>query len=81
MLGTMLLNDYTGAITDGIAQQCMRSAYQINTQMLMRWVQGQGRLPVTWGTLVNVLKSLQLNVLARDIEFSLQTAQQVSGYY
>ena len=75
--GVKLLNDETGAITDAIAQQCWMNAYKITIDVLARWLRGQGRHPVTWVTLVEVMKTIGFN--ARYIEYSLQTAQQVSG--
>ena len=71
MLGTMLLNDDTGAITEAIKQQFNQNAIDINYEILRRWLQGRGKSPVTWMTLVRVLKQIQLKELARKIENSL----------
>lgn len=72
-----LLNDGTGAITAAITKQCLAEAYEINHEVFKRWLQGQGKHPVTWKTLVDVLYSLSLFKLVRDIGSSLQTTQQV----
>ena len=71
MLGTMLLNDDTGAITDAIEQRFNQKAPDINYEILRRWLQGGGKSPVTWMTLVKVLRQIQLKELARKIENSL----------
>lgn len=68
MLGPLLLDDDTGAITDTIAEQCHMNAFRINFEVLKRWLRGNGKTPVTWGTLVEKLKSAKLNELARKIE-------------
>ena len=73
--GIFLLNDKNGVITAAIAQECMGNAYQINQEVLMKWLQGKGRHPVSWKTLVDVLKSIELNVLATDIGDSLQVSR------
>ena len=71
MLGTMLLKDDTGAATEAIEQEFSKKAFDINFQILKRWLQGGGKSPVTWMTLVRVLKQAQLKELARKIENSL----------
>ena len=71
MLGTMLLNDDTGAITEAIKQQCNQKASDINYEILRHWLQGGGKSPVTWMTLIEVLKQVQLKELAGRIENSL----------
>ena len=75
VFGIFLLNDKNGVIIAAIAQQRMGNAYQINQEVLMKWLQGQGRHPVSWKTLVDVLKSINLNVLAADIGDSLQVSR------
>ena len=71
MLGTMLLNDDTGATTDAIEQRFNQKASDINYEILRRWLQGGGKSPVTWMTLLKVLKQIKLKELARKIENSL----------
>ena len=68
ILGTLLLNDNTGAITAAIVDECRRNAFRINYQILQQWIQGRGRQPVTWDTLVGVLRSIKLSELASTIE-------------
>ena len=41
---------------------------QINTEILQEWLTGRGRQPVTWTTLVEVLRDIELSILAGDIE-------------
>ena len=71
MLGTLLLNDDTGAKTAAIVEEYQRNAFKINYKVLQQWIQGQGRLPVTWDTLVGVLRSINLSELASTIESAL----------
>ena len=67
MLGTLLLNDDTGDITDAIIDECRENASRINRKLLQRWIQGRGRQPVTWDTLVGVLRSINLFELANTV--------------
>ena len=39
----------------------------INLHILQEWLEGKGRKPVTWGTLVETLQCIGLRELARDI--------------
>ena len=68
MLGIMLLNDETGEIIATITNDCQKKALDINHEVLKRWIQGQGRQPVSWDTLVGVLNSIELSELACTIQ-------------
>lgn len=69
--GIMLLNDGTGAVTSAIATEHHYNAAAINREILTRWLQGAGRQPVTWSTLITVLRDVELRVLAQSIERNL----------
>ena len=40
-------------------------------EMMRQWLQGSGRQPVTWATLIEVLREADFNVLAHDLEMVL----------
>ena len=63
-LGILLLNDETGAITAAIMNDCQMKALNINREVLKRLIRGQGKQPVAWDTLVEVLNSTDLHELA-----------------
>ena len=67
-LGVLLLNDDTGAVTQAIIDQYREDATKINREILQRWIQGRGKLPVEWATLIKVLKDIGLTELAGEIE-------------
>ena len=69
--GTLLLNDKDGSIVDSIERQFREEPNTINREILKRWLQGRGREPVTYATLVKVLKQIELGVLAQTIETAL----------
>ena len=66
-LGTFLLND-DGLRVRIMAHKHLNDAEQINIEVLQKWMTGRGRQPVTWTTLVEVLRDIELSVLAGDIE-------------
>ena len=43
------------------------------TDMMKEWLEGRGRRPVNWATLVRVLKDGEFSVLAEDVEQLLVT--------
>ena len=43
-------------------------AEEINTEILHEWLTGRGKQPVTWTTLVEVLRDTELSTLAGEIE-------------
>jgi len=55
-----------GAITT----QYRGDAEQINLEILRQWMEGKGK-PLSWDTLINVLKTISLNTLASDIQDGL----------
>ena len=69
--GILLLEDHTSAITTAIATQHQNNAVAINLDILTRWIQGQGKKPVTWSTLIGVLKDIGLRVLAQTFQEGL----------
>ena len=71
MFGVLLLNDKSGAIISALEQQHHSRATAVNFEILQQWIQGSGIQPVTWETLVKVLRKSKLNTLADKIESSL----------
>ena len=72
--GILLLEDTNGAKVRNIEHKHQKDAEQINTEILQEWVSGRGRLPVSWATLTEVLRDVELCELASDIEaVKLQT--------
>jgi len=69
--GILLLNDKSGAEVKAIVTQKWEDAEQINVEILRLWIGGKGK-PLSWNTLIDVLKAIGLNTLASDIQDSLQ---------
>ena len=69
--GTLLLEDKKGNKVDSIAKSKHYIPVDITVEILKQWLQGKGRKPVTWQTLVKCLRDTNLNALADDIESSL----------
>lgn len=66
--GVLLLEDSDGMVVDSIEQQLNSNPERINNRIFQQWLQGKGREPVTWTTLVAVLREIGLRTLAKDIE-------------
>ena len=71
-LGYNLLNDHSGAVTRQIIERCLLDGPRIINEIFYQWRQGQGREPVTWRTLIEVLRKIGLSDLAIDIESCLR---------
>ena len=72
IIGILLLEDETGAVVDGIVKENRGYPMEITLVILKKWLQDQGQQPVTWGTLVDVLRDANMSVLANDIETQLK---------
>ena len=72
-LGYDLLKDDDGAITKQISDEYHSNGPRIVGEIFHRWLKGEGRHPVRWRTLIEVLRNIELSVLAKDIESCLCT--------
>ena len=66
--GILLLDDLNGARVDAIEKKYHEVAKDINLEILSKWVNGSGKKPVTWKTLIDVLLEIGLTTLADDIK-------------
>ena len=67
----VLLIDPTGAVVDELENDYPHNTRSINSKMFRRWLQGSGKTPVSWQTLVDTLRVVHLDQLACSIEGSL----------
>jgi len=70
LFGTQLLKDSDGSKVR-IIEMKHQDPVDITVEILERWLQGRGRMPITWQTFVQCLRDTELNVLADNIESSL----------
>ena len=68
IFGAQLLQDPTSAKVTNMEYKHRGDPVRIYTEILQRWLRGQGRTPVSWRTLIEVLRDIELGRLARDIE-------------
>ena len=64
--GTILLNEENTRVKI-MAFELSNNAEQTNKEILKKWLTGRGKQPVTWATLVNVLRYIELSSLADNI--------------
>ena len=50
----------------------MNKAEEINKEILEQWITGRGKHPVTWKTLAEVLRDIELSTLAEEIELAVE---------
>ena len=63
-----LLNDPNGMRVRNIEHKHNRDAERINTEILQEWTIGKGKKPVSWETLIEMLRDIELGALASEIE-------------
>ena len=66
--GKKILEDTTGEEMESIRSKYSDAPEQINRMVLELWLMGKGKQPATWGTLIEVLKVIDLTDLAKEIE-------------
>ena len=60
--------DPTGHTIDLIDERRRSDPEACCTDMMKEWLGGRGRQPTTWATLVEILRNVEFNVLADDVE-------------
>lgn len=68
--GFLLLEDKISAIESEERGKVLN----INRRIFQAWLQGKGKVPVSWATLIAVLQDTELKTLARDIETALKSS-------
>ena len=63
--GILLLEDPNGMRIRNMEKKHMKNPEQINLEVLQEWVQGGGKQPVTWDTLIDVLRDTESTDLTR----------------
>ena len=66
--GIHLLKDDNGVRVRSMEHELNRAAEDINHRILQEWLEGRGINPVSWTTLIDVLRTIELNELATLIE-------------
>ena len=56
--GTLLLEDANGTRVSNMEHQYQRDPERINTEIFREWLNGKGKQPVTWATLIEVLHDI-----------------------
>ena len=70
------MDDDSGSLINDLERQFQRDSSSINREILRLWLNGKGRKPVTWATLVEVLREIEMNDLACKIESYLGSVEQ-----
>ena len=71
-LAMHLLDDVNLVITASLEMQFHHNPEIIAKEVYKKWISGTGRKPISWQTLVCVLRDIQLNSLAEEIEAALK---------
>ena len=66
--GILLLEDADGSRVSALELTWLRDSNQISREVLKAWLQGAGKQPVTYATLVGCLRDAGLDTLATDID-------------
>ena len=66
--GLLLLDDPNGTRVRNMELKYREDAERINKEILQEWATGKGKKPVTWETLTEVLRDIELCTLASEIE-------------
>ena len=56
-----------------IERDCHYMTMHACRSVLMEWLEGKGRTPTTWDTLIKALREAELSLVARDLEVVLDT--------
>lgn len=66
--GTLLLEDSTGSKMAAIEHALGRNIEDINYRVFQDWIGGNGKMPVSWDSLVSVLQDVKMESLAEAVQ-------------
>ena len=67
-VGILLLDDPNGYRVRNMEHKHKGDAERINEQILQEWINGKRKMPVNWEILIEVLRDVELCVLASEVE-------------
>ena len=70
--GVFLLQDETGSKVKTIESHYKENPKRINQEIFGKWLQGDGKQPVAWKTLIEALRDSQLFYVAKEVEAHLK---------
>ena len=70
--GIYLLNDGDGTVVEQIDNNHRGQAGPIMTDIARKWIRGQGKQPITWQTLLEVIHTMNLKTLETELRGELQ---------
>ena len=73
--GVQLLQEHTSAHIDDLEHQYQRNGENINRHLLQEWLEGRGRKPTTWTTLIMILHDIEKGELAEKLEANMSNDQ------
>ena len=65
--GILLLEDENGTRIQSIIDEYRGNPEQITMKVMQEWIAGQGKPPISWDTLIEVLRDIDLGTLADNI--------------
>ena len=68
MFGALLLVDNTMTHIQELEHLCQKNGEQISIHILNEWLEGKGKKPTTWATLVKVIKDIGMGEVAKKLE-------------
>ena len=72
VFGTLLLLDNTMAHIQDLERRFQGNGEQINMHILQEWVEGKGKKPITWTTLLKVINDIGMGELANKLVCSMK---------
>ena len=73
IFGIFLLNDDNGTLVDALKSEHHHNAENITKAIFQKWLEGKGKTPVSWATLIDVLRMSCLDELADEIKDILRS--------
>ena len=80
-VGTFLLDDVDGSKMADLMDETKRDPYWISYNIFMKYVNGEGREPVTWEYFAQILRHCHLIELAEQIKICFNAGEQPGMLY
>ena len=72
-IGVFLLNDNNADMVKSLETEHQRNADRIMKEVFKSWIDGAGKKPTTWNTIIAVLRNVELGTLADMLQDAISS--------
>ena len=72
-IGVFLLSDFNAHIVQSLVMEHKNVNEDIMKAVFKKWIDGTGKTPISWNTLIKVLRQVELGTLADELQNAMSS--------